>query len=68
MRRYETAAGITALLFTEGHAICALVNGGIALMGTNQDLVKRTEICVRAVMCALRNRTLNGFVGMAIHL
>jgi len=36
-------------------------------MGADQNLFKRAEICIAAVMGALRNGTLNGFVRMAIH-
>ena len=55
-------------LFPEGHTVGALIHGGIALMGTYQDSLQRTEILLAAVVCALLNGTLDTLVCMAVHV
>lgn len=55
------------LLFTEGHAVGTLFNGGIALVGADQDPLQRAVICIGAVMCALLDGTFDTLVGMAVH-
>lgn len=55
------------LLLAEGHAVGALVNSGIHLVGAHQDLVQGAVIFVAAMMGTLCDGTLNTLVGMAIH-
>ena len=54
-------------LCAEGLAVGALVSGGVGLMGTNQDPLQGTVICILAVMGALLDSTLDTLVCMAIH-
>ena len=55
------------LLLAEGHAVGALVNSGIHLVGAHQDFVQVAVIFVAAMMGTLCDGTLNTLVGMAIH-
>ena len=55
------------LLLAEGHAVGALVLGGICLVGTHGDAVERTVVFLLAVMGALADGTFDGLVGMAVH-
>ena len=55
------------LLLAEGHAVGALVNSGIHLVGAHQDFVQGAVIFVAAMMGTLCDGTLNTLVGMAIH-
>jgi hypothetical protein len=55
------------LLLAEGHAVGALVNGGIHLMGTHQDLVQGTVILMAAMVGTLLNGTFDALVCVAIH-
>ena len=57
----------TALLLAEGHAVSALVLGGICLMGTHHDLIQRAVVLLIAMMCTLADSAFDGFVGMAVH-
>lgn len=57
----------TLLLLTEGHAICALINSGICLMGTHQDPLQRAVVCLITVMGTLVDGTLNALVCVAVH-
>ena len=66
MRTLARNDNVSSLL-TEGLAIGALVSSGIDLMGADQNPLQGAEICVLAVMLALRNGTLNALVCMAIH-
>ena len=54
-------------LLAEGLAVGALIHGGIGLVSTYQDAIQGAEICILAVVSALRNSTLNALVSMAIH-
>ena len=64
----NTAAnGEIELLLAEGHAVGALILGGICLVGTHSDAVQRTVVFLLAVMCTLADSTLDGLVGMAVH-
>jgi len=56
-----------ALLLTEGHAVGALVLGGICLMGTHHDPVQGAIVLILTMVSALADSTFNGFVGMAVH-
>ena len=56
------------LLSAEGHAICALIHGGVALMGTYQNAVQSAVIGILTVVSALMNSTLNALVCFAIHI
>ena len=55
------------LLLAEGHAVGALVLGGVHLVGTHQDLVQGAVVFVTTVMGTLCDGTLDTLVGMAIH-
>ena len=55
------------LFFTEGHTIGTLVHSGIALMGTHQNTVQRTEVGIHAMMGTLRNGTFNSLICVTIH-
>ena len=55
------------LLLAEGHAVGALVHGGIHLMGANQNLVQGAVVLVAAMMGALSDGTFDTLVSMAIH-
>ena len=55
------------LLSAEGHAVGALVHGGIALVGAHQNLIQGAVVFALAVVCALMNGALHALVGMAIH-
>ena len=55
------------LLLAEGHAVGALVLGGIALVGAHHDLVQGAVVFLLAVMGALVDSALNGLVGMTVH-
>ena len=56
------------LLSAEGHAIGALLHGGIALVGAHQDLVQRAVVLALAVMGALAHGALHTFVGVTVHI
>ena len=56
------------LLAHEGKAVGTLIHGGIALMGTNLDLVERAVVLQIAVVGALADSTLNGLVGLRFHV
>ena len=55
------------LFLSEGHAVSALVNSGIALVCAHQDLVQGAVVCLITMMCALLNGTFDALVGIAIH-
>ena len=55
------------LLLPEGHAVGALIHGGVAFVGAHQDPVQRTEILVLAVISALMDGALDALVGIAVH-
>ena len=56
-----------SLLLAEGHAVGALVHGGIHLMGANQNLVQGAVVLVAAVMGALLDGTFDALVCMTVH-
>ena len=58
---------VNILFLTEGHAVGALILGGVSLMGTDQDALQRAVIRFVAVMGTLMNGTLDALVGIAIH-
>ena len=51
----------------EGHAVGALIHGGIALVGAHQNPIQGAVILTVAVVGALVHGALNGLVGMTIH-
>ena len=55
------------LLLAEGHAVGALVLGGVCLMGANQDPVQGAVVLAVAVMGALGYGALNGLIRIAVH-
>ena len=56
------------LLLAEGHAVGALVHGGVILMGTHQDAVQRAVVLGVAVIGAGLDGAFNALVGMAVHV
>ena len=56
-----------SLLLPEGHAVGALIHGGVGLMGTHQDPLQGAVVSAVAVVCALRNGALDALVGIAAH-
>jgi len=64
----DTVTGFcVSLLLAEGHAVGALVHGGIGLVGTHQDLVQGAVVLALAVVGALLDGALDGSVGIAVH-
>ena len=57
-----------SLLLAEGHAVGALIHGGVALMGTDQNAVQSTVILILAVVCTLVNSALNALVSLVVHI
>ncbi len=55
------------LFLAKGHAVGALIHGGIALVGADLDLVQRAVIRGIAVMRAGDDGAFDAVVGMAIH-
>lgn len=55
------------LLLVEGHAVGALVLGGIALVGANQNGIQRAVVLGSAVVGALAYGTLDALVGVTVH-
>ena len=55
------------LLLAEGHAVGALVHGGIHLVGTHQDLVQGAVVLVLTMMGTLLDGTFDALVCMTIH-
>ena len=55
------------LLLLEGHAIGALLNSGIALVGAHQDAVQRAVVGFVAMVSALPHGALNALVCFAVH-
>ena len=58
----------SSLLLTEGHAVGALIHGGVSLVGADENAIQRAVVCVLAMVSALTNSTLDTLVGMAIHI
>jgi len=56
-----------SLLFPEGHAVGALVLGGIALVGTHLDALQRTVIIGVAVIGALLDGAGDALVCIVVH-
>ena len=55
------------LFLAEGHAVSALVHGGVTLMGTYQNAVQSAVVSILTVVSALMNSTLNALVCLVIH-
>ena len=66
-KKAAASAAAQGLLLPEGHAVCALVNSGIGLMGTYQNPVQRTVVLIPAMVGTLCNGALDALVGMAVH-
>ena len=58
---------LSHLFLAEGHAVGALVHGGIRLMGAHQDPVQRAVVLLTAVVCALANSAFNALVCVTVH-
>ena len=56
------------LLFTEGHAISALIHGRICFMGSNKDSVQRAIIRLITMVCTLSYGTLNALISVTVHI
>lgn len=61
------AFSLKDLLLAEGHAVSALILGGIGFVGTHQNPVQRTIVLALTVVSALMNSAFNRLVGMAVH-
>lgn len=59
--------GKAVLLLAEGHAVSALVLGGIALMGAHHDLIQGAVVFLLAVVCTLVYGAFNGLVCVTVH-
>ena len=68
MRWPEPPQTPNRLFLTEGLAVGALVNGGVALVGTDQDALQRAVVSFIAVMGALMDGALDALVGIAVHI
>ena len=55
------------LFLAEGHAVGALIHGGVAFMGADQNLLQRAVVGGIAMMDALGNSTFNVLVCVGIH-
>ena len=55
------------LLLPEGHAVGALVLGGVFLVGTDLDAVQGAVVFTLAVVGTLMDGTFDRLVGMAVH-
>ena len=55
------------LLLAEGHAVGALVLGGVGLMGAYKDLVQGAVVGLVAVMGTLGNGALDALICFAVH-
>ena len=55
------------LLLAEGLAVGALVHGGVTLVGSDQNTVQSTVVCITAVVCALLNGAFDALVCFTIH-
>ena len=60
-------AAAAALLLTEGHAVGALIHGGVSLMGAHLDLFQGAVVGVVAVVSALGNSAGDALVGVTAH-
>ena len=67
-RQHELPRKIRWLLLAERHAVSALVDSGIGLVGTHQDTVEGAVVFAVTVVSALLNGALDGLVGMTIHI
>jgi hypothetical protein len=56
------------LLLAEGHAVGALVHGGIGLVGTHQNPLQRAVVLLAAVMGTGLHSALDALVCMTVHI
>ena len=56
------------LFLAEGHAVGALIHGGIAFVGADHNAIQCAVIFVLAVVCALMNGAFNALVCFAVHI
>lgn len=56
------------LLTGKGHAVGALLNCGVGLMGADNDLVQRAIVLQIAVVCALTYGALDRLICMTAHI
>ena len=55
------------LLLAEGHAVGALVNSRVRLMGTHHDLVQGAVVIVLTMVGTLLDGAFDALVGMTVH-
>ena len=55
------------LFLAEGHAVRALIHGGVAFVGANQDSVQSAVVGILAVVSTLLHGAFNALVCFAIH-
>ena len=67
-KRRHIAAAVGDLLLAEGHAVGALILGGVLLMGANLNALQRAVIGIAAVVSALGNGTFDALVGVTVHI
>ena len=56
-----------SLLFAEGHAVGALILGGVCLVGAHLDLFQGTVVGIVTVIGTLRNGAGNALIGVTAH-
>ena len=57
-----------SLLLPEGHAVGALIHGGVCLVGAHLDAVQGTVVFGVAVISALADGTFDTLVGIVFHV
>jgi len=67
LKRRRQKPPLRQLLLTEGHAVGALVNSGIAFMGAHQNALQRAVVGILTVIGALGNGTFDALVCVAAH-
>ena len=56
------------LFLAEGHTVGALIHGGVAFVGADQDAVQSAVVGILAVVSALMNGAFNTLVCFTIHV
>ena len=58
----EGSMELSNLFLPEGHTVGALVNGGVALVSTYQDLIQRAVVCSLAMVGTLADGAFDALV------
>jgi len=66
--RGKTVAAVVGLLLSEGLAVGALIHGGVALVGANQNAIQGAVVCLITVMSTLLNGTFNALICVTVHI